>query len=206
MRQCVILGAMPVPRLPKEVLPGAFVIAADAGVRCAKKLGLKIDIAVGDWDSATFSEAEGAEIITLPHEKDDTDLYFAARLALERGFDEVVLLGGIGGRLDHTVSNFGTLRFLAENGARAWLVDEAHLCTVVVNGTAEIPRQSGAYLSVFSLDKESFGVTLTGVYYPLKNAVLSSSYPIGTSNEFVEETACVTVSNGALLVIRTALS
>lgn len=205
MRQCIVFGAMPVHSLPAGIQKDAFIIAADAGIRSALALGLTVDLAVGDWDSAAREEISAKEIITLPHEKDDTDLHFAARCAAERGFEEVRFLGGIGGRLDHTAANFGTLRYLAQKGIQAFLQDEDHLCTVVVEGSIRIPQEDGFYLSVFSMDRQSSGVDLSGVYYPLQDAVLHSDFPVGTSNEFTAPEALVTVKKGALLIIRSRL-
>ena len=95
-------------RIEERPEDGDLVIAADSGYNNAKTLGVKVDILLGDMDS--IGEAydlvpQDTEIIKLPPEKDDTDTSLAVKLALERGCDNIVIIGGLSGRLDHTMAN-----------------------------------------------------------------------------------------------------
>lgn len=73
-----------------------------------ERLDLRPDLIVGDFDSAPRPKAEH-ETIVLPHVKDDTDTQYAARWLLEHGYDEITLLGALGGaRLEHTLANLAT--------------------------------------------------------------------------------------------------
>ena len=105
MSRCaVILSAVPVSTaLCRYVQPGDFVVACDAGYRNAERLDLRPDLIVGDFDSAPQPKTEH-ETIVLPHVKDDTDTQYAAHWLLEHGYDEITLLGALGGaRLEHAV-------------------------------------------------------------------------------------------------------
>ena len=42
---------------------------------------------------------------------------------------------------------------------------------------------------------------LTGLYYPLEDAVLTSGFPLGVSNQFTGGAASVSVREGTLLVM-----
>ena len=98
MSRCVIISACPVtPELAKALRPDDFIIACDAGYRNCVPLGCKPDIILGDFDTAPCPEKQDDDIIVLPHVKDDTDTEYAAKLASEKGFDEVLLLGGLTG-------------------------------------------------------------------------------------------------------------
>ena len=100
MSRCVIISACPVtPELAKALRPDDFIIACDAGYRNCVPLGCKPDIILGDFDTAPCPEKQDDDIIVLPHVKDDTDTEYAAKLASEKGFDEVLLLGGLFGVL-----------------------------------------------------------------------------------------------------------
>jgi len=203
-KRCTILGALPVPlSLKNKILPDDYIICTDGGISNAELLELNIHLAVGDWDSVKTDVhmIEAEKIITLPKEKDDTDMHFAARCTIDFGFEEVQILGGIGGRIDHTFANIHTLRFLEENGVYAYMENENMVCTVIQNCTRELLNQEYSYLSVFSLDEKSEGVTLKGVKYPLNGAVLYGNFPVGVSNEFVNDIATVSVENGTLLVM-----
>ena len=99
MSRCVILSACPVqPELKRLLRSDDFIIACDAGYRNCERLGCKPDIIVGDFDSAPCPQQNADDIVVLPHVKDDTDTEYAAKLAAQKGFDEVLLLGALGGR------------------------------------------------------------------------------------------------------------
>lgn len=175
------------------------VIAADAGWKTARRLGLVPDVLLGDYDSAL--PPSDANVWRLPAEKDDTDTQFAAREAVRRGASEVVILGGIGGRLDHTFANCQTLLFLAENGVRATLAGEYDEVTALLPGETQVPARDGWYFSVFSAQEAAEGVTLRGVRYPLEKYTLVNTFPIGVSNEFAAPTATVRFTRGRLLLV-----
>ena len=110
MARCVILSACPVsPALAGLLREDDFIIACDAGYRNCAPLHCKPHVIVGDFDTAPCPQQEDDEIVVLPHVKDDTDTEYAAKLAVQKGFDEVLLLGGLGGRrLEHTLANLCT--------------------------------------------------------------------------------------------------
>lgn len=96
-KRAIILSAVPVSTaVGRYVRPGDFIVACDAGYRNAERLDLRPDLIVGDFDSAPRPKAEH-ETIVLPHVKDDTDTQYAARWLLEHGYDEITLLGALGG-------------------------------------------------------------------------------------------------------------
>ena len=125
-RRAVILSAVPVSTaLCRYVQPGDFVVACDAGYRNCAPLHCRPDIIVGDFDTAPCPAQAGDDTIILPHVKDDTDTEYAAKLASEKGFDEALLLGVLGGRrLEHTLANLCTGLGLEQRGVRATLLDE----------------------------------------------------------------------------------
>ncbi len=197
-RRCVVLGGGPIGEEEISLIrPLDTIWAADAGLRAARRFGLHPALCLGDWDSCERPQ-QAEELICLPAEKDDTDTHYAARLLIERGFDEALLLGGIGGRLDHTLANLCTLLYLVESGVRCWLVGEGSAVTALREGTMRLPRREGCYFSIFAADGAARGITLTGTKYPLRDAQLTAQFPLGVSNEILEEWAQVTVKEGAL--------
>ena len=134
--RCVILSACPVsPELKRLLRPDDFIIACDAGYRNCAPLGCKPNIILGDFDTAPCPVQQNDDIIVLPHVKDDTDTEYAAKLASEKGFTEVLLLGALGGRrIEHTLSNLATGLGLEERGVRATLQDERSRITFVRAG------------------------------------------------------------------------
>lgn len=198
---CYIMGA---GDFTDSYLPpkGSYVIAADGGYQYLKDCGIEPDLVVGDFDSLGQAP-EHPNVEQHPVMKDDTDMVLAARIGLEKGFKTFVLNGGLGGRLDHSIANLQTLAFLAEQGARAFLIGPGQNIAVLTNGVLEFVPGCTGTLSVFSSTERSEGVTISGLKYGLENGVLTSSMPMGVSNSFVGTAASVQVTKGVLFVFWT---
>lgn len=199
MGSCVIFCAAEFDALARPLAEDDFVIAADGGLRHTEKLGIVPQEILGDFDSLGYTPT-GANV--FPVEKDDTDAMLAVRRGLELGYREFVLYGSVdGSRLDHTVANFQTLQFLADRGATGYLVGKDFLTTVVQNGAIAFPAGCRGTVSVFCLGSDASGVTLEGLYYPLKNGTLTAGFPLGVSNYFTGNPARISVGRGSLLVL-----
>lgn len=199
MSKCVIFCAGGFDGLQRPLEESDYIIAADGGYRHTQKLGIAPDCILGDFDSLEYVP-ESAQV--FPVEKDDTDAMLALRHGLSLGFREFVLYGALdGNRLDHTVANLQALRFLADRGASGTLMGLNQTATVLKNGSLRFPAGCEGYISVFCMGDTATGVTLRGLKYPLEKGSLAGSFPLGASNAFTGEAACVTVENGTLLMI-----
>ena len=199
MGTCVIFCAAEFDKLAMPLASDDYVLAADGGLAHVQKLGLTPNGIIGDFDSLGFVPT-GAEV--FPVEKDDTDAMLAARKGLELGFRDFLFYGSLDGpRLDHTIANFQTLQFLADHDARGYLVGRDYIITVVKQETIRFEAGAEGILSVFCLGPDAHGVTLEGLYYPLKDGTLTSGFPLGVSNHFTEQAASITVTDGSLLVM-----
>lgn len=206
MSRCVIISACPVsPELAEALRPDDFIIACDAGYRNCAPLGRRPNIIVGDFDTAPCPEQQDDDIIVLPHVKDDTDTQYAARWLLEHGYDEITMLGALGGaRLEHTLANLATGLYLAKNGVNVLLADERSEIRFLVPGRELVLHQgSWKYLSVFPMEGTLTGVCIRGAYYPLEGASLTADYPLGVSNEFTSEAAQLSCTGGCGVVVLT---
>ena len=199
MKRCVIFCAADFDGLLEPLDESDFIIAADGGLNHTKQLGIVPDAILGDFDSLGYVPV-GANV--YPVEKDDTDAMLAVRLGLKQGCREFLLYGSLDGpRLDHTVANFQTLQYLADRDAQGYLVGTDTLVTVIKNGTLRFPAGCAGTVSVFCHGSDARGVTLTGLYYPLENGTLTPGFPLGVSNHFTGEEACIAVKDGSLLVL-----
>lgn len=207
MSRCVILSACPVPAELKNLIrPDDYIIACDAGYENCRRLGCRANVVVGDFDSAPRPEETAGEgLVVLPHVKDDTDTEYAAKLAVQQGCSEALLLGALGGRrLDHTLANLCTGLGLERQGVRTVLQDERSRISFVLPGQSRTyPKGEYFYLSVFPMEGRAEGVRIRGAFYELEDAVLSSDYPLGVSNEYAPGSACIEISTraGALAVL-----
>ena len=204
-RRVVILSACSVPAgLARLLRPDDFVIACDAGYRNAEALGVTPDLILGDFDSAPQPEAE--DLVVLPHVKDDTDTHYAAVWAAEHGAKEVLMLGALGGkRLEHTLANLSTGLFLSQKGIDVTIADEySHIRYLLPEKPVTALRENWEYFSVIPLGDRLEGVSISGAFYPLQDAVITADYvSLAVSNEFVEESVTIRCKKGAGAVILT---
>ena len=200
-RRCVIFTARcdGDPALAYDPRQSDYILCADAGYEIARSIGIKPHAVIGDFDS--MNAPGGETIIRHPVMKDETDTILCIDHALEMGVRNFLIVGGIGGRLDHTLANLQTLIYLAEKGAAAELCDGCMRITAVKNGSVRIPRAPGK-LSVFAMNGVCEGVHIRGAKYNVENATLTPDFPLGMGNDFAEDFADIGVKSGTLLVLR----
>ena len=203
MRRCVIIAAHMESKILEviKLREDDFVICADGGYSAACAEGITPNLVIGDFDSLSGRVAEGIAVERTPPEKDDTDTLLCLKRGIELGCEEFIILGGMGGRLDHTFANLQALAYGNAQGCFVLLAGKQNLATVISEETVNIPRMEGWKLSVFSLGDYCEGVCESGVKYPLQNAVITNTFPIGVSNEFTAESATITCGKGRLLII-----
>lgn len=179
-RFVILLGGRlsPTQRLKSQVR-GVRTIAADSGMSHAQALGLNAELWVGDFDSTGTELAAAYTHVgrhTYPPEKDMTDGEIAIREAINRGATELVLVGGMGGKADHTLGHFGLALSLANRGFQTILSsgdEEAH---PVIPGKLAIDLPPGTPVSLVPFsDLEGF--SLQGVKWPLDDRRV----PLGSS-------------------------
>ena len=199
MGKCLIFCAGGFDGLLEAVNEADCVIAADGGLVHTQALGITPDVILGDFDSLGYVP-EGSTV--FPVEKDDTDAILAVRKGLELGYKAFVIYGSLDGpRLDHTVANFQTLQYIADNKAMGYLVGKTYIVTVVKNEKIVFPASASGIVSVFCQGADAKGVTISGLQYPLENGTLTAGFPLGVSNHFVGQPAEISVADGSLLII-----
>ena len=189
-----------------EVPPGATVVAADGGARHALALGLRVDLAVGDFDSISTDdlaalERAGTRIERHPVDKDKTDLELALDAALALGTDRVVVVGGGGGRLDHLL---GGLLLLASDAYAGLELDAlvGEATVHVIRAPRVLRGTPGETISLLALGGPATGVTAEGLVYPLRGETLEPGSTLGVSNTFAAAEARIATETGVLLAVR----
>ncbi len=204
MSRCIIISSSPetdICFLKQNVKGNDFIICADGGYKYAYAAGLVPNIIIGDFDSAEPPEGCHPEIMTLPVKKDDTDTFRCVKEALVRGFDDIVIFGGTGGRLDHTYANMSVLYYIISHGARGTLIDPKNEIVMLSGEEMNIEGRNGGLFSIFPFGCESCVVTLTGFEYTLREGTLNIGSPVGISNVITADRAVVKVLSGTSVVI-----
>lgn len=199
-RICYIVGAGEIYGLDFTVRPEDCVIAADGGLNHLARAGIAADLIIGDFDTLGH-KPDRPNVIALPAEKDETDTLAAMREGIRRGYRTFRIYAGTGGRFAHTYANIQLLAYLAENGMRGYLFDRDAVMTALTDDTMQFGAGAEGSISVFSLSEKSCGVFLNNLKYPLTDATVTHTFPIGVSNAFTGMKSTVTVKNGTLLVI-----
>ena len=198
-------GAIDPARITEHPKGEDLVIAADSGWHNAKALGESPSLLLGDFDSIGGDKLpDGVEIFQVPAEKDLTDTQLAVDLALSRGARDIVIVGGLSGRLDHTLSNLAILERLYAMHVHCVITDGKNRARFVRNGSLLIGRSAYRYLSLIAADPVVKGVEIDGVKYPLKKATLRREQQYAVSNELTGNCAFIAVKKGGLFVIESA--
>ena len=177
-----------------------LVIAADGGYDTLKRLGVRCDLLIGDMDSRTSTES-GVETLVFPVEKDETDTHLAYLEGVRRGYGVFRLYGGVGGREDHTFANYSLLLHGKINGHSLTLIGNGCEVFVARNEKIRITGRVGDGVSIFAVGGNAAGVTLRGLKYTATDITLTPDFALGVSNELSEESAEISVADGALLVM-----
>ena len=194
----------------RELCAGAdLLVAADGGSLTLARWDLKPHVLVGDLDSIGAEAAagladHGVEVVPYAKEKDESDMELALALVVERGSDDVTLLGAFGTRLDHTLAN---VMLLADPAYR-----ELSLCAVrgatrlrALHGgrSIEIERPAGTIVTLLPVAGDAPGVRTVGLESPLDGEPPRFGRSRGLSHVVVRPPASVSLESGVLLMIET---
>lgn len=210
-RRCVIVGGAPIidyQNLIPYLREDDYLVFCDCGLKHLQRLqeakgsALVPDLIVGDFDSYQNPELDGIETIVLPVVKDETDTAFAASEGLRRGFKDFLIIGAIGGRMDHSLVNISLLYKLYQAGCQAVLIDDYSEMCIVGKNPVRV-EDSYPFFSLLNMFGPSRGITITGAKYNVSGAEIKAAEQYATSNEVTPgQTACITVDEGELLLIK----
>jgi thiamine pyrophosphokinase len=194
-----------VKRLLETEVKDALFIAADSGLAAALNADVKPDWVIGDMDSledqSRLSAVAQERVIRHPHDKDFTDTELAFSLAVKKGCDDIWILGGGGGRIDHL---FGIRSLLErERFPRRWITDAEDIRCIDAN----TPHNEifcrlavNACVSVFPLGKDQWEASSKGLKWQLDGLRWDRGF-FGLSNVAVDGNFSVKAEAGRFMVI-----
>ncbi len=202
---CYIFCSAPIEDydyLKKFDFEKGYVICADGGYIHAEKLGIVPDLWLGDGDSLIKTRITAKETITFPVKKDYTDTDLAVTEALNRGFDEIIILGALGGRLDHEFSHFCLLKKILDSGAVGILINEKNEITME-NKPFTVYSDGKKFISFFPFGGDVTDFSVKGLCYETEGMHLQPDKVQASSNCFNEDKPGeISFSSGYVLVIK----
>ncbi len=254
MKRCIIITAYINGEIREitDIKETDYIICTDRGYELALSENIAPNVVLGDFDSSEgiIPDIPKGKILTFPVEKDDTDTMLALKHALPMKFDRIIIVGGLGGRLDHTVANLHSLNWVYEqekimnnadntkHNTQVIIADRSNQVQLLVgehahprSQTPYIPnfnnsvscKHSNAYsnsnistgsntlrikgavgnkFSLLPLEGICTGVCAAPAKWQLSDAKLTSAFPLGISNEFVDSFCNIEIKTGKLLVIK----
>ena len=180
---------------------GDLVISADAGYKNAALMGVHTNILIGDFDSLGDIPDDVDEVLQLPVEKDLTDTQVAVETAIEKGADEIVIVGSTAGRFDHALSTLAILEKYWKTRVPIYVVNGQNRVRFIKNSGFIVVRSAYKYFSIIAADEKVKGVSIEGAKYPLTKKTLTRDHQFAVSNEIVKNAALITVKKGGIFII-----
>ncbi len=182
----------------KQIKKSDLMIGVDGGTRHIFKLKLKPDLIIGDFDS--LKRKTGCiPIIKFPKDKDFTDTELALEYVIKQGYQEIVLTGWLGRRLDHMISNLMTI---AKLPAKISIV-EGKQQMFLATDKITVKGKQGDLVSLIPLLGDCLGVKTQGLKWRLQGETLKVGQGRGLSNVMIGRKATIKIKKGCLLVIKT---
>mgnify|MGYP000460544764 CR=1 FL=1 len=132
MSKCFIFAGGELGEIKKcDIEEDSYIICADSGLCHAQKLEIAPDVILGDFDSykgelnyyvdSRSNVRKNKNVKVRKLEMPNT--LMAVKLAISRGYDDIIILGALGGRFDHTIANIQTLKYAIEHNVKAEIKD-----------------------------------------------------------------------------------
>ena len=198
----IFLNGTPVAaeRLKPYLRSKPLLIGCDGGTRQLIALGLTPDAIIGDFDSWPDDDLEGVTAVRYPVDKDHTDGELAIQYARMAGCQEIILVGALGGRLDHLLGHLLLLNKREFRALSLKIIDDTQEA-FLIRKTAQVQGKKGDIVSFMPLNGPVKVVSCRGLRYPLSNYRLSPQANMGISNVMTAQSAEIVLSHGTLLVI-----
>lgn len=176
-----------------------YVICADSAFLLCQKEMIVPNYIIGDFDHGPNVSLPNNNYQKVPQEKNDTDTMLCLKHCVTLGYDDITILGGIGGRFDHTFANIQTLLYGHNNNCNMKIITKNNEVYLPVDNKISIIN-SKKYFSIFSLTQESI-VSIENAKYSGNDIKLTYDFPLGVSNEFINCSAMVTIDSGIVLIV-----
>lgn len=181
-----------------------YILAVDGGSNYCIKNNIIPDMVIGDLDSIEedilkIINEKNINILKYPVKKNATDSELAIDFLIEKDYKEIILLGSLGSRIDHSLANIYLLEYMLEKNVEGILINEKNIIYLVDN--EKIIEKNKKYISIVPITDNGIEVSLEGFEYPLEKEKIKRGSTLGISNELKEKKGLVKIHKGKALVI-----
>lgn len=201
IKKCAIISGAPEEDVSyySKYLQDRFIICADSGYKKCLRFGASPDLIIGDFDSSDKPSPD-CELITLNPRKDYTDTFHCVMEAIDRGYNDIVILGGIGSRIDHTYSNIMSVVHCFDRNIECSLINNNNVLKIA-SGETIIKKGDFKYFSLFALFEKCEGLSIIGAEYDLDCVDIEPYGQLTQSNEFKNDEVKITIKKGKIILI-----
>jgi len=186
----------------KQLYGTYYLVAVDGGINHVEKCcsDIEVDLHIGDMDSCHKSHHIVHEKITFPVEKDFSDYYLALEDVYAKGYEEVFVFGGTGGRVDHFLAVYDTTVAFAAKGLKINMVG-MNETIYFRNKDVDLTLPVETTVSIFSGLTKLEQLSLYGFKYLVNKVTMERINPVGLSNVTTHESVQVEFSAGVAVII-----
>jgi thiamine pyrophosphokinase len=199
-------GAKNPPQFLRDLAKSVdFVIGIDAGAETLLESGVKVDLAIGDFDSLKNKDLlKKINHLEYPKEKDYSDTEIAVTHAISLGYDEIILTNMLGGRTDHLLFNISILYRIFKEGKFTKILENKEEI-YIFDKSIEVQTDINDIVSIFPLLGKVVFEESKGLYYPLKGKSVELGETLTLSNTAVSNPVYVELKEGvAILILKRA--
>jgi thiamine pyrophosphokinase len=194
-------GKTPSYKTIKSIVDSAeYIVAADSGLDYCMKYGIVPHYIIGDMDSLSDDSLLASfppdKVERHPSEKDFTDTELGLKHLYDTGADNIILIGGGGGRADHFMAIYSL--YYRDNKPDLWITHNSLFRRI--QGRAVIRTRPGDYISLFPAVSDCRMVS-TGLYWPLDKLHWDLG-DFGISNRAVSDEVTIEMKSGELIMIQ----
>ncbi len=184
-----------------------YIICSDGGANHAYEMGIIPNYIIGDLDSIKkdtleYYKDKAVKFEKFPSKKDETDTELCIWLSSSLKAKEIDLIGALGGRVDHEISNVNLLYYIRKKNIKPKIISEHEEIYIAINEEVTIYGNIGDTISVIPIKNNAKGVTLRNLEYPLKDYDMEFSKPLGISNVMIKDNCYIKVNEGSLIIIK----
>jgi thiamine pyrophosphokinase len=194
-------GAAPKGEILFQSRSSWVVVAADAGLEYAVSRGIEPDGVVGDMDSISdpgiLESLANSVVERYSHIKDWTDTEIAMEFLWKRSINDISIIGGGGGRLDHLMAIIAL--FERSRFPRRWYTDQEEV--TLIDADTIFIGEPGETVSLFPVGPDTVRMSSRGLRWPLDDLEWRHG-DVGVSNQCTGGPCRVTVQSGRLLMVR----